>query len=149
MKETEQAVINALIDSRLQHNYDVLAIAIDKEQNDLENIQWEYISGNRNSLYKKIDLKVGDGIAGLVWKSKEAMVVQNIKIEAEELLEQCPIVKTENLTSIIAVPIIEQESILGVLLCGYRKIKKIKEIDLDVMNNLSKEYMSNFNLLKI
>ncbi|WP_430536038.1 GAF domain-containing protein [Listeria rocourtiae] len=123
----EQDIANELIDIRLQLGLDFVGIATAIAANGQKEIRWKYVAGNRNQRYQKIVLQIGKGIAGIVWRTARPMVSEDLKNDRFAPLQEYPIALIENLASIVAVPIMSEDAVIGVMLGGYRKVTQIKE----------------------
>ncbi|MBC6316350.1 GAF domain-containing protein [Listeria grandensis] len=122
----EQDIASELIDIRLQLGLDFVGIATAIAAGGQKEIRWKYVAGNRNERYQKIVLQVGKGIAGIVWRTARPMIAEDLKNDRLAPLQEYPIALTENLASIIAVPITVEDTVIGVMLGGYRKVTHIK-----------------------
>ncbi|EUJ40313.1 hypothetical protein PWEIH_04506 [Listeria weihenstephanensis FSL R9-0317] len=127
----EQDIASELIDIRLQLGLDFVGIATAVAGEAQKEIRWKYVAGNRNNRYQKIVLQVGKGIAGIVWRTARPIIAEDLKNDRLAPLQEYPIALTENLASIIAVPIMSDGSVIGVMLGGYRKVTQIKETTID------------------
>lgn len=85
-----------------------------------QTIRWKYASGNRNDRYKRIVLRLGKGIAGKVMRSGRPMVVSSFSPKSGDDPREYPILLAENLKSIVGIPVLVNERVLGVLLVGCR-----------------------------
>lgn len=91
-------------------------------------ITWQYASGNLNTRYKRIALQIGKGIAGIVMKTGKPMLVSDVQtMLTPENLINYPIVRSEKLTSLVAVPLFQHERVSGVLLAGFRGERRMTE----------------------
>lgn len=105
---------------------DFISLAIAKSASEGSEITWQYASGNLNDRYKRIVLHSGKGIAGVVFKTGKEMIVNSVK---DELLEKdlfnYPIIVSEQLSSLAAVPLFQFSRVAGVLLIGYRQAHRV------------------------
>ncbi|MBC1530056.1 GAF domain-containing protein [Listeria booriae] len=124
---TEQDIASELIDIRLQLGLDFVGIATAIATGNQKEIRWKYVAGNRNNRYQKIVLQVGKGIAGIVWRTARPMIAEDLKTERQAPIQEYPIALTENLASIIAVPILSEGAVIAVMLGGNRKVTQLKE----------------------
>lgn len=101
---------------------------------------WRAASGNRNKNYLKIVLEPGKGIAGGVFRKKQAMVVQDTLQEYDESqIVHSPILLAEDLRSFAAFPLWSEGSVEGVLLLAMRREEPItKERYLEVVELLAR-----------
>ncbi|WP_411843306.1 GAF domain-containing protein [Salinicoccus sp. HZC-1] len=91
-------------------------------------VKWTDISGHTNQRYKKIAVRRGKGIAGVIYKTGKPWIVEDVNIEIHPAeRHQYPILMSEKIQSFIAVPIIENNMPEGVILIGYRKPNRVKK----------------------
>ncbi|MEJ7154775.1 GAF domain-containing protein, partial [Staphylococcus ureilyticus] len=84
-------------------------------------IKWQYVSGNKNDRYKLIILRKGRGLAGNVMKTGKRMVIANVDMAlTPDEKVKFPILLSENLTAVIAIPLWYQQQVYGVMLFGQR-----------------------------
>ena len=96
-------------------------------------IRWKYASGNGNERYKQITLKPGSGLAGIVIRiGRPVMLDMNVP-DAQSMRYEYPIMLTEHLEAVVAVPFMFDET-QGVLLVGSRSMRtySVHEIELIV-----------------
>ncbi|WP_114495687.1 GAF domain-containing protein [Fontibacillus phaseoli] len=106
--------------------YDFVSLAFAQSAQNGFVITWQYASGNLNNRYKRIVLQSGKGIAGLVFKTGKPMLVSSVKDELNPRdMFNYPIVVSERLNSLAAIPLYHLERVEGVLLAGYRGGKVI------------------------
>ena len=68
------------------------------------------------------------GLAGRVIKTGRPHFITDVaKVIPEEMLEQYPIILAENLKSLRAVPLLNNDEVIGVVLAGYRISGKMSE----------------------
>ncbi|MGF2033686.1 GAF domain-containing protein, partial [Staphylococcus aureus] len=79
------------------------------------------VSGNKNNRFKLIILRKGRGLAGTVMKTGKRMVIANVGLALgpEEKIDY-PILLSESLTAVLAVPLWYKNQVYGVLLFGQR-----------------------------
>ncbi|WP_163651836.1 GAF domain-containing protein [Listeria sp. PSOL-1] len=144
----EQLITDSLMDTRLDYAFDFLGIAINTKESNQKVIKWKYVSGNRNNRYQKIVLQVGKGFAGIVWKTARPMIVTNFKEELAGPLEEFPIAITENLASLIAVPVLSEQEVIAVLVGGYRKVTEMDDSLMHVLNKTANGLVATIIELK-
>lgn len=137
--ELAKEITDFLIEARLDLSVDFLSIAMNTSKTSLKEIKWLFASGNRNNRYQKIVLQVGKGIAGIVWKTGRPMAVTNLKNEMNGTLEEYPIAITENLISILAIPILIDQEVMAIFLAGYRKETQLEKTKLEQLEKISTE----------
>lgn len=82
-------------------------------------IRWVVVSGNLGEDYQKICLRIGHGIAGLVWRTGRPMYEKNIQSQHRRLMDY-PIARLEKLDEVIAYPLLINRQVKAVLLIGNR-----------------------------
>lgn len=102
-------------------NFDFVAIAVQSKSSP-HSIRWKHVAGNTNEKFRKIVLRSGIGIAGLVVRTGKPFWDNNLKNYEYSDKLYTPIAKCEFLDTAAAVPIISPKLnlIQGVLLAGYR-----------------------------
>jgi nitrogen regulatory protein A len=83
-------------------------------------IRWKYASGNRNERYKRIILRPEKGIAGKVMRSGRPMILDSFTLKRGDDPQEYPILLAEGLKSIIGMPVLINQRVMGVLLVGCR-----------------------------
>lgn len=112
-----QNVIDRL---RERLGFDFMALAMEDAPSGYS-VRWRVASGNLNNRFRRIILRSGRGIAGTVFKTGKPLLVPHVEPgrHVPGVLDY-PIVNTEQLTSIAAVPLYDGGRVKGVLLGGYR-----------------------------
>ncbi len=112
---------------REQLGYDFVSLAFAQSANDGFVLTWQFASGNLNNRYKRIVLQSGRGIAGIVFKTGKPMLVSNVKEELspQDLFNDYPIIISERLNSLGAIPLYQLDRVEGVLLAGFREGKTV------------------------
>ncbi len=95
-------------------------------------IRWAAIVGNESEAYRNIQLRIGHGIAGLVWRTGRPLHEEAIQSKPKLLLDY-PIARMENLNTVWAYPVVEHQEIKAVLLFGNRQNTAIS--DQQTLNN--------------
>lgn len=109
--------------------YDFASLAFAQSAKDQFVITWQYVSGNTNDRYKRIQLQSGKGIAGMVFKTGKPMLVLDVAEQLDQRERfQYPIIVSERLCSLAAIPLFQLDRVTGVLLVGYRE-KRITETE--------------------
>ncbi|CAM4179149.1 GAF domain-containing protein [Paenibacillus macerans] len=106
---------------REQAGYDFAALAFAQTAVNDYVITWQFASGNLNERYKRIVLQSGKGIAGIVFKTGIPILVTSVReqLNPKELINY-PIVMSEKLTGLAAIPLYLADRVEGVLLIGCR-----------------------------
>ncbi|MCR1288112.1 GAF domain-containing protein [Shouchella clausii] len=109
-------------DIRKRWKFDFVSLALVQPAEDRFVLTWQYVSGNMNDRYKRIVLHSGKGVAGIVFKTGKAILLQNVNsdIGTRDLFNY-PIIVSEQLKSLGALPLWEGARVVGVLLVGFRK----------------------------
>lgn len=84
-----------------------------------KDIRWVAVSGSLGEDYRTIRLRIGYGIAGLVWRTGRTMHESNIQSQPKRLVDY-PIARLERLDQVIAHPLLINQQIRAVLLIGNR-----------------------------
>ncbi|WP_178019051.1 GAF domain-containing protein [uncultured Paenibacillus sp.] len=139
-----QVIIDQL---REQMGYDFVSLAFaESAVNDFV-LTWKYASGNLNDRYKRIVLQSGKGIAGIVFKTGNAMLVASVADGlAPQEMYNYPILISERLTSLAAIPLYMADRVEGVLLAGYRGEKRMSQ---EGLNELYKWLQGRFGDFEI
>lgn len=120
-------VTDWLDEHRQSWGCDFLGIACNNaEPGQATEIHWRYVSGNLNQHYQKIRLKIGKGVAGIVWKTAREQRETDM-MNKPELLMEYPIVRLERLQQAVGIPLLNENKVIGVLLLGYRSASPINE----------------------
>ncbi|NGK14505.1 GAF domain-containing protein, partial [Staphylococcus aureus] len=87
------------------------------------------VSGNKNNRFKLIILRKGRGLAGTVMKTGKRMIIANVGLALgpEEKIDY-PILLSESLTAVLAVPLWYKNQVYGVLLFGQRDGRPLPKI---------------------
>ncbi|MBI5974332.1 nitrate respiration regulation accessory nitrate sensor NreA [Staphylococcus canis] len=116
---------------RLRHEYqfDFAGIALPIEDHVATKIKWRYVSGNLNDRYQRIVLRHGRGVAGNVMKTGKPMIISDATADdIQNTLFNFPIIMSEALTSLLAIPLWHNHRVKGVLLFGQRAHKPLPPI---------------------
>jgi nitrogen regulatory protein A len=105
-------------------------------------IRWLYASGNSSERFKRLALKPGRGLAGLVLKLGRPIIIDAgmTDFEISRVQYDYPIMLVEHLHAAIAVPIKIQDETRGVLLIGNRSERYYEENDLHLISNLIERF---------
>ncbi|OKP78503.1 control of nitrate reduction [Paenibacillus sp. P3E] len=126
--------------------YDFMSLALADPADYDYVIRWKYASGNLNSRYKRIVLQSGRGVAGIVFKTGKSFLLSSVKEQVQqEMLFNYPIVKSEDLQSIGAVPLWNDARVAGVLLGGFRGIQQVNEMMLRDLENTARKGIGDLN----
>lgn len=92
-------------------------------------IKWYFVAGNQNEQFRKIVLRSGIGIAGLVVKTGKPFWQNNLQRFEYSNQLYTPIAQVEALQSAAAIPIYTSaiRIVDGVLLAGYRSDQQVSQ----------------------
>lgn len=122
-KHDYQAELDAL---RMRYDFDFAGIALPTEDHMDMKIKWRYVSGNLNNRYQRIVLRNGRGIAGTVMKTGKSMTIADTnQEEIQQSIFNFPILMSEQLTALVAIPLWHHHRVKGVLLFGQRNGKPL------------------------
>lgn len=129
MKDEQNFDFQSAIDTlREQFKFDFVSIALVQSAANQFVLRWQYVSGNLNNRYKRIVLHSGKGIAGRVFKTGKSMIIPNVKTELESNdMFNYPILVSEQLQSVCAIPLWKDGRVLGVLLVGFRDLETLTD----------------------
>lgn len=90
-------------------------------------LTWAYVTGSKNTDYRRIVLEPGKGVAGGVYQSGCPMIIQDtIELSARQRVDH-PIIISEQLVSLMALPLWKGGRVGGVLMMAYRVRTEITE----------------------
>lgn len=113
---------------RTEMKVDFAGIAMPADLVMQNDIRWLHVSGADNDRYQRIHLQKGKGIAGIVMKSGRNWLEREINDQTfTEDLFNYPIIRSEKLTSFLAVPLWKYNRVAGVLLIGNRAEHRLSE----------------------
>ncbi|WP_088006797.1 GAF domain-containing protein [Indiicoccus explosivorum] len=125
---------------------DLVAIALVETAEQQFVLKWQYASGNLNDRFKRIVLQSGRGVAGLVFKTGKPLLLPSVgEFIKKDGLFSYPIIMSEKLQSVAAVPLWNKGRVAGVLLCGCRKEHEITDELLQMMLKTAGEGIGNLD----
>ncbi|GGB08426.1 GAF domain-containing protein [Macrococcus hajekii] len=117
-----------LYELRQSLRVDFAGIAMPSDLAVQDDIRWLHVSGADNERYQRIHLQRGKGIAGSVMKSGRAWLEHHIDAHTfPDDRFNYPIIRSEKLTSFIAVPLWKYNRVAGVLLLGNRENRPLAD----------------------
>lgn len=126
--------------------YDFMALALVETAEYDYIIRWKYASGNLNDRFKRIVLRSGRGIAGLVFKTGKPLLISSIRDQlGPSSLFRYPILKSENLSSFGAVPLWNDARVAGVLLGGFRSEEQVDAARLEALQQCVQNGIGDLN----
>ena len=135
MDKIQQAINQCLQEVRRKTDADFAAFACQEPGQAV--IRWKYAVGNQNERFRRIVLRSGKGIAGKVLMSGRLMLLENYKPGQYDDPREYPILYAEELQSAMAVPVMMQDRVKGVLLIGYRTPCRIEEKIIDLTKQIA------------
>lgn len=103
-----------------QISSDVSAIALIDHNN---RIKWKYMLGNLNERYRHTVMKPGIGITGQVVRFGRMIIVDELHPITDKVRAKYPIMISEQLLSVAAMPLKLDHHIFGTLLIGDRQCR--------------------------
>jgi nitrogen regulatory protein A len=126
--------------------FDFMALALVETAEFDYVIKWKYASGNLNDRFKRIVLRSGRGIAGLVFKTGKPLLLSSVRDQmGPDSLFRYPIIKSENLASFGAVPLWNDARVAGVLLGGFRGEEQVDEAKLEALKQCVQHGIGDLN----
>jgi GAF domain-containing protein len=107
---------------------------LDPQKNELVVKATQSISEEYN---KKANIKLGEGIAGLVARDNKSICVLDVKEDSRYLNQD--IAKKEGLCSLASVPLAVKGRVIGVLNCYTSRKHKFTKNELDILNALASQ----------
>ncbi|WP_125979922.1 GAF domain-containing protein [Loigolactobacillus iwatensis] len=138
----KESVFNNLVQTIYhQEDFDFVSIAL-QEVTGLRKIRWRFAAGNTNERFRRIVLRSGIGIAGLVVRTGEPFIENDLEHHQYTDYISCPITMVEHLTNAVAIPILDSDQLVsGVLLAGYRNHQRVTVHSSHVLQ----EYLTHSN----
>lgn len=125
MTATEQAYRQGVHALKDMFSFDFVSLAFVHGLN-RPLLTWQYAAGNLSSRYRRIVLASGRGIAGMVFQAGRGMVIQSVRTEIPAMeLAEFPIVITEKLESLYALPLWREDTVEGILMVAFRQANQI------------------------
>lgn len=124
MENGTLSISGMLSSLRAETHTDFAAIALMEQPE--QQLRWRYASGSRNERYKKIMLN-RKGMIGNVLRSGRLMMIPSFFPKSGDDPSEYAILLAEGLKSVVAVPVMREETICGVLLVGCRQIRMFTE----------------------
>jgi nitrogen regulatory protein A len=99
-------------------------------------IRWESASGNITERIYQMTQRPGSGISGQVIRYGRPFILDASHPDLEGERNRYPIMLVEQLRSVMAVPIMKNGSVVGVLLTGSRSVKRYEDTEIMELNRL-------------
>lgn len=124
-----QSIRDSLYNLKEKYGFEIIALTDTTNSRGNFTFKWKYVFGSENQRWKRMELRKGTGLPGLVLKTGKSLVIQDVhKIYDEEGLLSFPILYFEKVKSFVAMPIwSDDEAVVGVLVLGNRKPSLISE----------------------
>lgn len=116
--------------------YDVMA----------EEIRWRVAVGAKNTRYKRIVIRMGKGIAGEAIQLNRTIKIEDYPNDVLGDPIEYPILLVEQLRSVIAVPVANEERVYGVLLIGQRHKRTFTDEDEYITKIIAQEIARELEL---
>jgi len=139
LKEILAEKLQALV---LDQHADFSAIAFYDPIN-LE-FRWRIAVGSLNERYTSIVVSSGKGIAGRTLKTKREFIIENYPDELQDDALEFPILILEELKSAVAVPLLIQTQVIGVLLVGQRTCRRFKSEEVEDIKEAGAEMLLSY-----
>lgn len=125
-----QSIRNTLYNLKEQYGFEIIALTDTTNSRRNFTFKWKYVFGSENQRWKRMELRKGAGLPGLVLKTGKSLVIQDVhKIYDEEELLSFPILYFEKVKSFVAMPIwSDDEAVVGVLVLGNREPSLISDM---------------------
>ena len=139
INESDQPLtIQQRIQLELQHLKSDMAldfVAVALADADYRDIYWKIALGAKSERYKKITVRMGNGMAGKVLQARRPHVVTSFPEEVQDEVLEYPIFLVESLRSGMGVSVdsgrVEQKESYGVLLVGQREERVFSEQEIE------------------
>jgi nitrogen regulatory protein A len=124
--------INSHLEQLVGHlSSDLAAIALIDQNN---RIKWEYMYGNINERYRSMVKKPGVGITGQVVRYGRMRIIDQQHPLTDQMRTQYPIMISEQLECVVAIPLGNDQRIFGVLLIGDRQLRAYRNEEIEHLN---------------
>ncbi len=148
-----QSIKNELKMLKEKYDFDITALTDMTNSRGNFTFRWKYVLGSENQRWKRMELRKGTGLPGLVLKTGKSLVIEDVsKIYDQEELFRFPILYFENIRGFIAMPIwSNSEVVAGLVVLGDRQPRVIGEeeyesVKADVENGLRIELLKEMML---
>lgn len=124
-----QSIKDTLQYLKEKYHFEIIALTDTTNSRGSFTFKWKYVFGSENQRWKRMELRKGIGLPGLVLKTGKSMVIQDVaEIYNDDELLRLPILYFENIKSFVAMPIwSDDEVVVGVLVLGNRTKSQISE----------------------
>jgi signal transduction protein with GAF and PtsI domain len=118
---------------------------LDKSKQELVIKATQSVSENYN---KKPNIKLGEGVAGRVAKSRKPITVLDVRKDKRYISRD--IAKKENLCSLLSVPLIFKDNVTGVLNCYTARAHRFNKDEINILKSIANQsaiVIENFRLV--
>ncbi len=124
-----QSIRDTLQSLKEKYGFEIIALTDTTNSRGNFTFKWKYVFGSENQRWKRMEIRKGAGLPGLVLKTGKSLVIQDVsKIYDNEGLLRYPILYFEKVESFVAMPIwSDDEIVVGVLVLGNRQPGQISE----------------------
>ncbi|MEC1720513.1 GAF domain-containing protein [Schinkia azotoformans] len=145
--KNEKLGLKGILNKKLQStvtelNADFSAIAFYDPIN-LE-FRWRLAVGSLNQRYTSIVVRSGKGIAGRTLKTKREFIITRFPEELQDEAIEFPILIIEELKSAVAVPLLLQNQMIGVLLIGQRSYREFGPNEVSRIKEVAEEMLASY-----
>lgn len=137
MENTQSQIELLLNEIRHATASDYAAFACVNEKQHI--IRLKYAFGSRNQRYKHISLPLAKGIAGQVVRTGRPMIVDQFTPKSGDVAGEYSIFLAEGLKSMIGVPVIVKQQVIGVLLAGCRQFQHMDGKAVQTVINIAEQ----------
>ncbi|WP_458414824.1 GAF domain-containing protein [Schinkia sp. CFF1] len=106
--------------------------------------RWRLAVGSLNNRYTSIVVRSGKGIAGRTLKTKREFIITNFPEELQDEALEFPILIIEELKSAVAVPLLLQTQMVGVLLLGQRTCRQFNTDEVECIKDAGAEMLLSY-----
>lgn len=106
--------------------------------------RWRLAVGSLNERYTSIVVRSGKGIAGRTLKTKREFIITKFPEELQDEAIEFPILIIEELKSAVAVPLLLQNQMIGVLLIGQRSFREFGTKEVSRIKEIAEEMLASY-----
>ncbi len=100
-------------------------------------LHWKHVLGKRANSIATTTLDRGKGFAGTIAQSGEPLVLHGLTNDVAQEGDDFRMLRAEGISSVVGVPLLERNKLLGILVGGYREQHLITENDIRLISNLA------------
>lgn len=106
--------------------------------------RWRLAIGSLNQRYTSIVVRSGKGIAGRTLKTKREFIITRFPEELQDEAIEFPILIIEELKSAVAVPLLLQNQMIGVLMIGQRSYREFGPNEVSRIKEIAEEMLASY-----